>query len=105
MDSVRPPSSAHSHNAFSVSPADQKTSMMRCPKCGDEQKKSDICTQCGVVVEKYLKIKKNSSYQRSPAVAVSYMNDEEEGVSPLSFKIMAVAGVLVILVISISYLI
>jgi uncharacterized membrane protein YvbJ len=98
MASVRSPSSAHSHSPLTVSSAPQKSSMMRCPKCGDEQKKSDICAECGVVVEKYLKIKQSSNYEHAPTGGHSYMNDVEEKTSVFSFNTMVAVGVLAIVV-------
>ena len=79
--------------------------MMRCPKCGDEQEKSDTCAECGVVVEKYLKIRQSSTYQAAADGAVSYMNEVEEGVTALPFKTMVAVGIVAILISSIFYLI
>lgn len=80
--------------------------MMRCPKCGDEQKKSDTCAQCGIVVEKYLKIKQSSGYQPPAGSAVSYMNDveDEAQTSPFLFNMITAVGIVTIVIASIFYL-
>jgi predicted nucleic-acid-binding Zn-ribbon protein len=76
----------------------QKASMMRCPKCGDEQKQSDICAECGIVVEKYLKIKQNSPYDPAATGGVSCMNDVEDEASVFSFNMIVGLGVLAIII-------
>ncbi len=40
------------------SPQDSVPQQMICPNCGFEQPRSDECTHCGVIIEKYLKQKK-----------------------------------------------
>lgn len=103
MDSVRSPSSAHSHSPFTVSSAPQKSRTMRCPKCGDEQKKSDTCVECGIVVEKYLKIKESSTHEPAPAGGVSYMNDVDEETSVFSPKTMIAIGVLAVVIVLVFF--
>ena len=107
MDSGRPLSSAQSPNRFTVSPMSQKASMMRCPKCGDEQKQSDICAECGIVVEKYLKIKQSSPYEPAATGGASCMNDVDEEASVFPVKMMAGLGVfaVAVVIVAVFYLI
>ena len=105
MASVRSTSPAHSPNPLTLSSVAQNVSMMRCPKCGDEQEKSATCAKCGVVVEKYLEIKQSSTYEPATSGAVAYMNDVDDKVSAFPLKAMAAAGIVAIVTLVIFYLI